>query len=214
MIDGSYHIEDVDEVGESSSIGDITKEDKTVIKTKVIYENSNTSEESDSDRESEQRTFFYDNEETSGQESRREKYREYEANRNFDEKADYGEYRGNNGFNDEKEDYGEYRGNNGFNDERADYREYRANNEFKGGKSGYRRKTFVEEWFIDLYQRRPNTLKATIIGVVLALLILFIGFLKTLLIFVVVLIANLIGQLLDSNPRLLYVINSIRQRFR
>lgn len=198
MIDGSYHIEDVDEVGESSSIGDITKEDKTVIKTKVIYENSNTSEESDSDRESEQRTFFYDNEETSGQESRREKYREYEANRNFDEKADYGEYIGN----------------NGFNDERADYREYRANNEFKGEKSGYRRKTFVEEWFIDLYQRRPNTLKATIIGVVLALLILFIGFLKTLLIFVVVLIANLIGQLLDSNPRLLYVINSIRQRFR
>lgn len=76
------------------------------------------------------------------------------------------------------------------------------------------KRNFVEEWIIDLYERRPNTLKATLVGIVLALLILFIGFSKTLLIFVVVLIANLIGQLLDSNPRLLYLINLIRQRFR
>lgn len=163
MIDGNYHIEDVDELGSSSSIGNITKDDKTVVKTKVIYENSNTSKDSDSEKESEYQSFFYDE--------------------------------------------------GGNQEDRENKRENRYSNEFHE-KYNKDKRNFVEEWIIDLYERRPNTLKATLVGIVLALLILLIGFSKTLLIFVVVLIANLIGQLLDSNPRLLYLINLIRQRFR
>ena len=166
MIDENYHIEDVDELVSSSSEGNENKKEKTTIKTKVIYENSNTSEENDSANNTEHNRFFYDNKD-----------------------------------------------NNDYNNHTEDKKEYKSKEEFSGVKSTKKR-DYIEEWFTELYEKRPNTLKATIVGIVLALLILFIGFLKTLLIFVVVLIANLIGQLLDSNPRLLYIINLIRQRFR
>ncbi len=169
MIDENYHIEDIDDmddIADSSSIENEDKKDKSTIKTKVIYENSDTSRENNSGNEAEYQNFFYDEDEQSY-----------------------------------------------YNTSTENKEEYKSNEEFSGIKNTGKRK-WIEEWIIEFHDRRPNTLKATIVGLVLALLILLIGFLKTLLIFVVVLVANLIGQLLDSNPRLIYIINLVRQKFR
>lgn len=167
MIDESYHIEDVDEIYDSSSAGEIAKEKTDVIKTRVIYENSDTSDREEHENDS--RAFF-------GKEDINQSFESYT----------------------EKDSYS-------IESENIDSSEKKYSS---------RKKTFIEEWLIDVYNKRPNTLKATIVGIIIALLILFIGFLKTLLIVIVVAVANLIGQLLDSNPRLLYIIDLVRQRFR
>ncbi len=160
MIDENYHIEDIDEVGKFSSMSNNRQEEEQTIKTKIIYENTTSSNDKQEDKEID--SFFYNKEQ------------------------------------DRKEN--------------ENQKEFRDKEEFSNLASG--NKNYIANWIRASYEARPNTLKATIVGLILALLILFIGFLKTLLIFIVVLLANIIGQLLDSNPRLLYVINLIRQRFR
>ena len=45
-MDENYHIADVDDIEEeTSSIGEIKRKEKPVIKTKIIYENSDSSDE-------------------------------------------------------------------------------------------------------------------------------------------------------------------------
>ena len=59
------------------------------------------------------------------------------------------------------------------------------------------------------YKDKPNTVVATIVGIIIAILFLWIGFLKTLVICLVVLIANIIGQLFDQNPFVVGVFETI-----
>ncbi|WP_101773666.1 DUF2273 domain-containing protein [Peptostreptococcus faecalis] len=100
-------------------------------------------------------------------------------------------------------------------EDREDYQHsnYNSNNEYNNTKKDSV-STLIFNFIQDSYRERPNTFKATIVGIIMAILILVIGFLKSLLVFVVVLAANIIGQLLDNNPRLLSIINSIFRKFR
>ena len=171
MIDENYHIADLDDIEhQDESIGEIKIKEKPVIRTRVIYENSDTSEDDDRDRRAE---FFEEKRESGGE-------------KRF--------------YSDEERD--------------SDYREFRANSNVRTGETEGKRKFHVEDWILDMYDRRPNTFKATIVGIILAILILLIGFAKTLLIFVVVFIANIVGQFLDSNPRILSIIDAISRRMK
>lgn len=73
---------------------------------------------------------------------------------------------------------------------------------------------FIENYVIDSYKKTPNTVKCTIIGIIISILFLSIGFGKTLVISLVVLAANITGQFFDSNPRLIAIINSIIMKLR
>ena len=64
------------------------------------------------------------------------------------------------------------------------------------------------------YKDKPNTVVATIVGIIIAILFLWIGFLKTLVICLVVLIANIIGQLFDQNPFVVGVFETIVRKFK
>ncbi len=64
------------------------------------------------------------------------------------------------------------------------------------------------------YKDKPNTVVATIVGIIIAILFLWIGFLKTLVICLVVLIANIIGQLFDQNPFVVSVFETIVRKFK
>ena len=64
------------------------------------------------------------------------------------------------------------------------------------------------------YKDKPNTVVATIVGIIIAILFLWIGFLKTLVICLVVLIANIIGQLFDQNPFVAGVFETIVRKFK
>ena len=64
------------------------------------------------------------------------------------------------------------------------------------------------------YKDKPNTVVATIVGIIIAILFLWIGFLKTLVICLVVLIANIIGQLFDKNPFVVGVFETIVRKFK
>ena len=64
------------------------------------------------------------------------------------------------------------------------------------------------------YKDKPNTVVATIVGIIIAILLLWIGFLKTLVICLVVLIANIIGQLFDQNPFVVGVFETIVRKFK
>lgn len=81
----------------------------------------------------------------------------------------------------------------------------------------YQDKSYNNEFFrfvAKMYNENPNTFKGTVIGIILSILILTMGFLKTLMIFVVVLVANIIGQIMDGNSRIISIIDSFARRFR
>lgn len=196
-MDENYHIADVDDIEEeTSSIGEIKRKEKPVIKTKIIYENSDSSDEKNERKDMNSASISYEAREKAGYKDSFDKNRFYEEDHsNSTEDEDR---RFNNGFESSghiKYDFGE-----------DDYREEKN--------CGSSEKIFDEKAIVSLYRKRPNTFKGTIIGIILALLILWIGFLKTLLIFIVVLLANIIGQFLDGNPRLLSVFDSISRKFR
>lgn len=200
MIDENYHIADLDDLDnddtsdtienssdshseqknqkveivddEDTAIGNITMKEKPVLRTKVIYESSDTS---DDDKYKAEHSF------------------------NFSENEYEGRSEEKNFRNEEENSY---------------YEEFENKSQSKSSEGTKRRRLLVEEWMLDMYYKRPNTFKATIIGIILAILILLIGFLKTLLIFVVVLIANIVGQLLDSNPRIMSIIEAISRRLK
>lgn len=185
MMDENYHIADVDDIEEdTSSIGEIKRKEKPKIKTKIIYENSDTSNSRDDKRDRNSSMFSF------GEKSQEESYNN-KRNQNYHDRNDNTSYYESN-FHNSEEDGSE-----------SKEKEYTSN-----------KKVFYENIISDLYNKRPNTFKATIVGIILALLILWIGILKTLLIFIVVLVANIIGQLLDQNPRLLSVFDYIVRKFR
>lgn len=172
MIDENYHIADLDDVDHyEESIDGVETKEKPIIKTKVIYENSDTSKDEYTDKKSD---FFEDKE----------------------------RIKWNNNYSDNIEDNGE------------EYRQYNSSESTVKKEKTRKRRFLIEEWFFDAYDKSPNTFKATIIGIVLAFLILLIGFAKTLLIFVVVLVANIVGQFLDNSPRILSIIDAISRRMK
>ena len=79
-----------------------------------------------------------------------------------------------------------------------------------------KKKTLTEklEAILAAYKDKPNTVVATIVGIIIAILFLWIGFLKTLVICLVVLIANIIGQLFDQNPFVVGVFETIVRKFK
>lgn len=196
-MDENYHIADVDDIEEeTSSIGEIKRKEKPVIKTKIIYENSDSSDEKNERKDMNSASISYEAREKAGYKDSFDKNRFYEdehSNSTEDE-----DRRFNDGF--------ESNGHIRYDFDEEDYREEKN--------CGSSEKIFDEKAIVNLYRKRPNTFKGTIIGIILALLILWIGFLKTLLIFIVVLLANIIGQFLDGNPRLLSVFDSISRKFR
>lgn len=151
MIDEKYHIDDIDDINnvEKPSLGKIEIKKDPVIKSRVIYESSNTSFNS-----------------TEAKDEAEEKQEEQEEKKEDDSVSE----------------------------------DVKLN-------------LFVRI-FVSRYKKTPNTVKATIVGFILSLMILFIGLSKTLLIAVIVFISNIIGQLMDQNPTLLYIIDDIRKRFR
>lgn len=196
-MDENYHIADVDDIEEeTSSIGEIKRKEKPVIKTKIIYENSDSSDEKNERKDMNSASISYEAREKAGYKDSFDKNRFYEEDHsNSTEDEDR---RFNDGF--------ESNGHIRYDFDEEDYREEKN--------CGSSEKIFDEKAIVNLYRKRPNTFKGTIIGIILALLILWIGFLKTLLIFIVVLLANIIGQFLDGNPRLLSVFDSISRKFR
>lgn len=83
--------------------------------------------------------------------------------------------------------------------------------------SNVKKKTLTEKLEAILaaaYKDKPNTVVATIVGIIIAILFLWIGFLKTLVICLVVLIANIIGQLFDQNPFVVGVFETIVRKFK
>ncbi|MEG0249637.1 MAG: DUF2273 domain-containing protein [Peptostreptococcus sp.] len=187
-MDENYHIADVDDIEEeASSIGEIKRKEKPVVKTKIIYENSDTSNNRDYEAPSESASVRF---EASDQERFDKGSRSNGKQQSFyDSDASNSSYESN-----------AYSSEDESNNKEKEY----ACNE----------RIFDEKIISNLYRKRPNTFKGTIVGIILALLILWIGFLKTLMIFVVVLAANIIGQLLDQNPRLLSLFDSIARKFR
>lgn len=73
---------------------------------------------------------------------------------------------------------------------------------------------FIEGFIIQSYKERPNTFKWTLAGIIISILIMYIGFWKAMMISAVVLVANIIGQLIDGNPRLLQALDKISIKFR
>lgn len=72
----------------------------------------------------------------------------------------------------------------------------------------------LEEILLAAYKDKPNTVVATIVGIIIAILFLWIGFLKTLVICLVVFVANIIGQLFDQNPFVVGVFETIVRKFK
>ncbi|SFE53301.1 DUF2273 domain-containing protein [Peptostreptococcus sp. D1] len=166
MFDGSYHIVDFDESS------------KPTFKSKVIFENSDTSfDYKDSkDNSSDLEDEYFD-----------EIYRKIDRDDvDFDSSFS------------------------------SDFEEesFRCNS--KGKKYG---KNDISDWVIDefvmkSYRGKPNTFKWTFIGIIFSILILLIGFKKSLLIFVVILASNIVGQYFDGNSRLMRLIEIMVRKLR
>ncbi|MGP1555610.1 DUF2273 domain-containing protein [Peptostreptococcus stomatis] len=80
-----------------------------------------------------------------------------------------------------------------------------------------KKKTLTEKLegiLLAAYKDKPNTVVATIVGIIIAILFLWIGFLKTLVICLVVFVANIIGQLFDQNPFVVGVFETIVRKFK
>lgn len=70
------------------------------------------------------------------------------------------------------------------------------------------------DYIVRTSYRKPNTFKATLVGLLLGIMILILGFAKTLLVGIVVFIANMIGQLLDENPKVLSILDFFVRKFK
>lgn len=72
----------------------------------------------------------------------------------------------------------------------------------------------LEAMLLAAHRKKPNTLIATIVGIIIAILFLWIGFLKTAVICIVVFIANIIGQIFDQNPVVVGLVETIVRKFK
>lgn len=70
------------------------------------------------------------------------------------------------------------------------------------------------DYIVRTSYRKPNTFKATLVGLLIGIMILILGFAKTLLISLIVFVANIIGQLLDDNPRVWNVLDFLIRKFK
>lgn len=74
------------------------------------------------------------------------------------------------------------------------------------------RLSMIERLFINSYRKSPNTVIFTIVGIIIGIMILLIGFIKSMVITSVVLIGHIIGLLLDENPKLMSFFGSFINR--
>lgn len=166
MFDENYHIVDFDESS------------KPTFKSKVIFENSNTSFDYKDTKE---------NQNDLDDEYFEEVYRRIDRD-DVDFDSSY------------SSDFGEESFRNNSN-----RKKYNKND--------------ISDWVIDefvmkSYRGKPNTFKWTFIGIIFSILILLIGFKKSLLVFVVVLASNIVGQYFDENSRLMRLIEIVARKFR
>lgn len=70
------------------------------------------------------------------------------------------------------------------------------------------------DYIVRTSYRKPNTFKATLVGLLIGIMILILGCAKTLLISLIVFVANIIGQLLDDNPRVWNVLDFLIRKFK
>lgn len=70
------------------------------------------------------------------------------------------------------------------------------------------------DYIVRTSYRKPNTFKATLVGLLIGIMILILGFAKTLLISLIVFVANIIGQLLDDNPRVWNVLDFLIRKLK
>ena len=70
------------------------------------------------------------------------------------------------------------------------------------------------DYIIRTSYKKPNTFKATLVGILIGIMVLILGFTKTLVLSLIVFVANIVGQLLDENPRVWSVVDFIVRRFR
>ena len=70
------------------------------------------------------------------------------------------------------------------------------------------------DYIVRTSYRKPNTFKATLVGLFIGIMILILGFAKALLISLIVFVANIIGQLLDDNPRVWNVLDFLIRKFK
>lgn len=70
------------------------------------------------------------------------------------------------------------------------------------------------DYIVRTSYRKPNTFKATLVGLLIGIMILILGFAKTLFISLIVFVANIIGQLLDDNPRVWNVLDFLIRKFK
>lgn len=78
----------------------------------------------------------------------------------------------------------------------------------------YRMVKETGDYIVRTSYRKPNTFKATLVGLLIGIMILILGFAKTLLISLIVFVANIIGQLLDDNPRVWNVLDFLIRKFK
>ncbi|CCY49592.1 putative uncharacterized protein [Peptostreptococcus anaerobius CAG:621] len=72
----------------------------------------------------------------------------------------------------------------------------------------------IGDYIVRTSYRKPNTFKATLVGLLIGIMILILGFAKALLISLIVFVANIIGQLLDDNPRVWNVLDFLIRKFK
>ncbi|EFD04938.1 DUF2273 domain-containing protein [Peptostreptococcus anaerobius] len=72
----------------------------------------------------------------------------------------------------------------------------------------------IGDYIVRTSYRKPNTFKATLVGLFIGIMILILGFAKALLISLIVFVANIIGQLLDDNPRVWNVLDFLIRKFK
>ena len=70
------------------------------------------------------------------------------------------------------------------------------------------------DYIVRTSYRKPNTFKATLVGLLIGIMILILGCAKTLLISLIVFVANIIGQLLDDNPRVWNALDFLIRKFK
>lgn len=183
MIDENYHISDFDDIitQDDDDLGKIEIENKPVFKSRIIFENSNTSNSNDNEKE------------------------------NLKQEAHYSYNQGDFGYN-----TNEYLHSHEDNKESGFYEENHYRNEYI---DEYMKKNslfnrFIEGFIIKSYNEKPNTFKWTVVGIIISILILSIGFMKAILISFVILVANIIGQIFDGNSKLMNFFEYLERRFR
>lgn len=92
---------------------------------------------------------------------------------------------------------------------------YEVQNIYKGKEDrNYKKKVYFSEEMAKFYKMKPNTFIGTSLGIIFALSTLTIGFWKTFFLFLIIAIANIIGQVLDNNTRILMFFDLLIGKFR